>query len=109
LSRAHRDDAAAGCALPALGAEVGRMGDEARATFEAHLRALLAEVEERAPESPALGVQDRALATLALFAGSLMLSRAVSNRTLSDRILLASRRLALAGLDEESPSRSEKS
>jgi len=108
LSRAHRDDAAEGCALPALGAEVGRMGGEARETFEAHLRDLIAEVKDKAPASATLDPRDRALATLALFAGSLMLSRAVADRALADRILLASRRLALAGLEEEPPFREKK-
>jgi len=108
LSRSHRDEAAEGCALPSLSAEVGRMGSEARRTFEEHLGDLLAEVEGRAPETPALGSQDRALATLALFAGSLMLSRAVADRALSDRILLASRRLALAGLEDPTPSQEKK-
>ncbi len=108
LSRSHRDEAAEGCALPSLSAEVGRMGESARRTFEEHLRDLLAEVEGRAPETPALGARDRALATLSLFAGSLMLSRAVADRALSDRILLASRRLALAGFEDTTPSQEKK-
>jgi TetR/AcrR family transcriptional repressor of nem operon len=97
-----------GCARSSLGAEVGRMGEDARRTFEAHLRDLIAEVGDRAPASTTLGPRDRALATRALFAGSLMLSRAIADRALSDRILLASRRLALAGLEEVPPSTEKK-
>ena len=108
LSRAHRDEAAEGCALPSLSAEVARMGEGARKTFETHLRVLLAEVEGRMPETPTLAPRDRALAALALFAGSLMLSRAVADRSLSDRILLASRRLAMAGLEDPVPSEEKK-
>jgi hypothetical protein len=94
-----------GCALPSPTPRRAH-GQQARETFEAHLRALVAEVEGRA-ETSAL-TRGRALATLALFAGSLMLSRAVVDRSLSDRILLASRRLALAGLDDPTPSREKK-
>src|SRR5207244_1485726 len=41
LSREHRDDAADGCALPALVADIARSGPKARAALEALLRELM--------------------------------------------------------------------
>ena len=103
LSRSHRDDVSEGCVLPTLTAEIARQDPESRRAFEGHIRDLVAEIERKLPASPGLEPADRALAVTALFAGGLMLSRAVPDRALSDRILLACRRLALAELDDPNP------
>jgi TetR/AcrR family transcriptional repressor of nem operon len=95
LSRSHRKDVASGCVLPALAAEVARQGPAARAAFEGYLREIVSALEERAPGAPGLFRQDRVLATIALFAGGLMLARAVCDEALSDRILRACRRVAV--------------
>jgi len=94
LSRTHRDDKAKGCALPALAAEVGRRGPRVRAAFEAYLRGTLEGLAGKAPAGRGLTPEDRMLATVALFAGGLMLARAVGDEALSRRILRACRRLA---------------
>lgn len=95
LSRAHRDEVAEGCALPALTAEVSRQGPRARAAFAAYVRAIAEKLKGKAPSAPGLEPADRVLATLALFAGGLMLARAVRDEDLSGRILRACRRLAV--------------
>jgi TetR/AcrR family transcriptional regulator, transcriptional repressor for nem operon len=95
LSRSHRKDVAEGCALPALTAEVARQGPRARKAFEAYLRGIVRALEGKAPGGPGLSPEDRMLATVALFAGGLMLARAVHDERLSDRILRACRRLAV--------------
>ncbi len=118
LNRHHRDNAAAGCPLPALGGELARADPELRARFERGLAALADEIaaprdEDGAPQpagatadaidgagagaGPGASLEERALATLALCAGGVMLSRAVGDGELSDRILRACRRFALAG------------
>lgn len=99
LSRLHRDAVGDGCALPALTAEVSRQPAEVRAAFDEFLQEMLGELEAKMPASPDLSARDRTLGLLALFVGGLALARAVDDRTLSDRILLACRRLALAGLE----------
>lgn len=101
LSRTHRDDLAEGCVLPALSAEVARQGQATRATFEANLRQIVAEIAERSPTGPhpKMNAEDRALATIALGAGALLLSRAVNDQTLADRILMAARHMATADED----------
>ncbi len=103
LNRHHRDNADAGCPLPALGGEVARADPELRGCFERGLAALADEIANEiaarpgAPERAGTSPEERALATLALCAGGVMLSRAVGDGELSDRILRACRRFALAG------------
>jgi hypothetical protein len=80
--------------MPALTPEVARAGARARETFEAHLRDLVAEFEARMPRTSG-PPHDRALATIALFVGGVMLARAVKDRKLSGRILRACRFLAI--------------
>jgi TetR/AcrR family transcriptional repressor of nem operon len=95
LSRSHRDDPATGCPLPALAGEVSREGPLPRRALEEYLRGFVAELAPRTPASPNLGPEDRVLATVALLTGALMLSRAVQDRELSDRILSVARRRAV--------------
>jgi len=94
LSRTHRDRPADGCALPALASEVARQGSGPRRALEAQLRGLATSLAAHTRTQGGLSREDRALATLGLLAGGLMLSRAVEDRELSDRILRACRRLA---------------
>lgn len=107
LNRHHRDTAEAGCPLPALGGELARADPELKRRFERGLAALAEEIaapqdEDGAPqpegatEGAGALAEERALATLALCAGGVMLSRAVGDGELSDRILRACRRFALA-------------
>lgn len=94
LSRIHRDAVAEGCPMPTLAADVSRSSEVARRTFETHFRQLVAEFEEKLPGT--LGPpRDRALGTIALFVGGVVLARAVADRTLSGRILRACRFLAV--------------
>lgn len=95
LSRAHRDDPGAGCPLPTLTSEIAREGEEPRLALQSYLQQMIAELAPRAPAAPGLEPEDRVLATAALFAGALMLARAVPDEALSDQILRAARRLAL--------------
>jgi TetR/AcrR family transcriptional regulator, transcriptional repressor for nem operon len=49
----------------------------------------------------AQAVRDRALATLAVMVGGITLSRALQDPALSDRMLVACRKLALEGMKQE--------
>jgi TetR/AcrR family transcriptional regulator, transcriptional repressor for nem operon len=98
LSRAHRDLPADGCAIPALAAELARQSEGTRAGFDVLLEEMLADFEPHLPSSKSLGAKDRALALAALMVGGMTLARAVNDRALSDRILLACRKLAVEGL-----------
>ena len=93
LSRAHRDDVAEGCPMPALGAEVARADDAVRVEFQHYFEALVGDCERKLGADPA-AARDQVLATLALCVGGLLLARAVPEPALSDRILRACRRHA---------------
>jgi TetR/AcrR family transcriptional repressor of nem operon len=87
LSRAHRDAADLGCALPSLTGEVGRQSDETRRIFQDYLEKLIAPLEEKVP-------RERAIALICLAVGGIMFARAVKDREFSDQILKACRRFA---------------
>ena len=94
LSRAHRDHVDDGCPMSPLGADVARLGAEAQQLFEARIGQLLAVMMPALPARPNFSPTEQALSLLALYAGGLMLSRAVSTPALSDKMLLACRKAA---------------
>jgi TetR/AcrR family transcriptional repressor of nem operon len=98
LSRPHRDDPASGCAMAALGSELARSEPDLHRSFEAAFQKTVAALEPHMPALGGLGPHERALATAALCVGGLLLSRMVEDRELSDAILRACRRTALAAL-----------
>ncbi len=104
VNRGHRDNPAEGCAIPALGGEVARAGARVRQSFERGFETLASELADRVPQGGAaspgeagMDARERALALIALWAGGVMLARAVADEELSRDILRASRRFALAG------------
>jgi len=94
LSRRHRDDIDDGCIVAALLTELPRQAPEVRLAFERGLNEVIDRVSPRVPASASQDSRDRTIATLALFAGGIMLSRAVDDPELSNRVLAACRRLA---------------
>lgn len=100
LSRGHRDAPASGCAMAALGSELARAPEAIRGSFESAFEKTLAALEAHMPEGSALGRRERAAALLALAMGGVTLARMVVDPALSDMILLACRRAALAALAE---------
>jgi TetR/AcrR family transcriptional regulator, transcriptional repressor for nem operon len=84
LSKAHRDNPELGCPMPALAPEIGRIGGASREVFEQYLRGLIAIVGRETGK-------EHAIPAIALCVGGLMLSRAVDDPKLSDRILSACR------------------
>jgi TetR/AcrR family transcriptional repressor of nem operon len=90
LSRAHRDAPATGCTIAALGGEIARRSPETRHAFT---QAAQAYVDRLALLLPSGADPDEAWALLAGMAGTVMLARAVDDPALSDRLLLAGRRL----------------
>jgi TetR/AcrR family transcriptional repressor of nem operon len=94
LSKEHRDATDRGCPMPPLAAEVARIGGKPRAVFERHLRRVIDSIAGRFDaKSPD---RARAISTMALCLGGLMLSRAVKNDELSEEVLQACRTLANA-------------
>ncbi len=99
LSPAHRDNPAEGCAMAALASELARPGGSSlRAVFTAAFAETLRALEPFMPAGERLRPRERALATAALALGGLLLARIVDDETLSNEVLLACRRAALAAL-----------
>jgi len=98
LCRAHRDDPAGGCAIAALASELARQDVSTRGSFEAGLVETIQALEPYMPELGGVPRRERAIATIALALGGLLLARMVASAELSDAVLLACRRAALRAL-----------
>jgi TetR/AcrR family transcriptional repressor of nem operon len=102
LSVVHRDHAE-GCAFPAVMPEIARAPAEVRQvfveTFEQHVRAF----EVHVPPVSGVSTRDRALATMALTIGGLIIARATEGHPVSEELLAACRKWALPELDVPEP------
>jgi TetR/AcrR family transcriptional repressor of nem operon len=101
VSRGHRDDAAGGCAMPALAGELAREPEEVRHAFTDAFEELASGIAEHCPGATVEARRDAALALTAGMVGSIALARAVDDLILSDRILLATRRFLTGALASE--------
>lgn len=102
LSRSHRDGPETGCAIPALGSEIARSEEGTREAFTAVIEKTVAALEAHMPSSGSLTPHDRAIATLALCVGGMLLARIAAGTEFSDFILLACRRAALTAFSQPS-------
>jgi TetR/AcrR family transcriptional regulator, transcriptional repressor for nem operon len=101
LSAQHRDNPGDGCPNAALLDEIGRCGDAARQAYTDGVLVVIDGLAARmAPEDP-LSARVKALSLLGLMAGTLQLSRALTDRQLSDDILEQGLRNALTLVDAE--------
>jgi TetR/AcrR family transcriptional repressor of nem operon len=94
LSRKHRDTVAEGCPLPSLTSDVARSGDATRELYEQQILGFLRKVESLLPEGD-VPARTRAMGVIAQCVGGLMISRAVKDEELSNRILRACREAAM--------------
>jgi TetR/AcrR family transcriptional repressor of nem operon len=85
LSQRHVENRADGCALAALGGDVGRESPDVRAAFS---RGLASSIQAREASGASREV---AIASMATMVGALILARAVSEPKLRDEILQAAR------------------
>jgi len=91
LSPRHRDNAARGCALPALAADVGRSGPEARRTFAGRLEKMIDVIAGLIPKRSSTDARQPAAGAIATMVGSIVLARAAGDKRLSDALLEAGR------------------
>jgi len=94
LRPAHRDNPAQGCVIAALVAEIARHPEETRAAFTVRLTGLLDKIAAQLP-ADAADSQQTAIGILSVMLGSLQMSRAVTDRKLSQAILDAGIKAAL--------------
>jgi TetR/AcrR family transcriptional repressor of nem operon len=94
LSRSHRDDPATGCVIASLGPEIVRGSPETRHAFTEALQQYVAKLAACTADGDASAEagEDAMYLLLGGMAGALLVSRAVDDAALSDRILLAARR-----------------
>lgn len=100
LSPVHRDHAAEGCAVSALGADVARADEEVRAIMQARLTRFFEETAALLGEGEAARAD--ALKTWCLMTGALSLARVFKGQALSDEILKTAR-AAILELDAAHP------
>ena len=89
LSSAHRDGAAEGCVLAALGAEAARQGSPVRGVFTRSVRSVVDALTKLMPGKLKRAKRQQAIATYASLIGALVLARSVDDAELSDEILRA--------------------
>ncbi|QBD78734.1 TetR/AcrR family transcriptional regulator [Ktedonosporobacter rubrisoli] len=102
LSVYHRDNPATGCIMPTLAADVARRPEEVRTAFTEGYEKLLQLVVSVLPEDTDEQRYDRAIALLSEMVGSLLLSRAVNDPALSERILRSNRDYAIQAFGKTS-------
>ena len=98
LARSHRDSPGDGCVVAALGADIARQPKRVRAAFTKALKEALEILTGLVPGGAASRRYDDALTLFSAMVGALILARAVSEESLSRRILeTAANRLTAAG------------
>jgi AcrR family transcriptional regulator len=101
LSAQHRDNPGDGCPNAALLDEIARSTDPTRQAYTDGALVLIDDFAARlAPHDPP-SARLRALGLLGMLAGTLQLSRALTDRQLADQLLEQGVRNALALLDDE--------
>lgn len=100
LSTRHRDHAGAGCPTAALVAEIARHPKATREAFTGKMSDLIALMAEQVRQGSAEERRRKAIAIYAIMVGALQLSRAVSDRRLSDEILENAVKTAVAIANE---------
>lgn len=100
LSTRHRDHAGAGCPTAALVAEIARHPKATREAFTGKMSDLIALMAEQIRQGSAEERRRKAIAIYAIMVGALQLSRAVSDRRLSDEILENAVKTAVAIANE---------
>jgi len=87
LTRNHRDAPGQGCAMAALGAEMARQPKVVRTPFTKAVKETLEKLSELSHDTAAPDRYDDAIALFSGMLGGLLLARAVSDESLSRRIL----------------------
>jgi TetR/AcrR family transcriptional repressor of nem operon len=89
LSAGHREEIGDGCPVVALGADAARQGEDVKASFESGIRKYLEMLGPWVGGPDGEDSTDRAMAVLSTMVGAMVLSRAVNNERLSQRLLQA--------------------
>lgn len=91
LSAEHRDDAATGCPLAALGSELARSADSVRATATARFEQIVEQLAAQMPDLPPAAARKEALWIMTSMIGAMTMARVVDDPELSAQILRQTR------------------
>jgi TetR/AcrR family transcriptional regulator, transcriptional repressor for nem operon len=107
VTGAHRDNRAGGCPIVALNSELPRQSRKFRSTFDAGTKLLVRTLAGWIRAAGISGGEALAAAVLSAMAGAVAVSRAVSDKRLSDELMAAARASIKArlGLSEAALSR----
>jgi TetR/AcrR family transcriptional repressor of nem operon len=89
LTPDHRENVGQGCPFAALGADTARRGEPVRSAFTAGLEPFLTLLSNVVPGRSKAQRRRKAIATLAVMIGAIILARAVNHPAFSDEILVA--------------------
>ena len=92
LSMTHREEVMDGCPIVALGTDAARQSCDVKASFEAGIRVHLELLGRLLGGTDGEEPSDKAMAILSTMIGALILSRAVNDEQLAERILQAAAR-----------------
>lgn len=87
LAPRHRDNAAAGCPMAGLAADIRHQTPAARAAMTAGLRSQIERVTQALPDIDASERRRAAIGTWAAMVGAVILARAIDDTALSDEVL----------------------
>jgi TetR/AcrR family transcriptional regulator, transcriptional repressor for nem operon len=93
LSEKHRDRPGSGCPIGALAGDVGRSNKRIRALATEQIRSALELIAGLLPDKNKESARKKAVFTVSALVGALVLSRAVSDESLSNEILESTREL----------------
>jgi TetR/AcrR family transcriptional regulator, transcriptional repressor for nem operon len=99
LSPQHRDQSADGCPSAALLDEIARRPAATRQVFTDELMAEIDDIAARLDPADVKAARTNALTVFGLMVGTLQLARALTDRDLSDRLLVQGAQTALRMLD----------
>jgi TetR/AcrR family transcriptional repressor of nem operon len=91
VSTEHRNNPQRGCPISTLTNDLPRQGPLVRAAFDAGVEGLIARLEAWLPEQDSVARRSLASSLVAEMAGAVALSRAVSDESLAEQLLEASR------------------
>jgi TetR/AcrR family transcriptional repressor of nem operon len=92
VSATHRDNAAQGCPVTALNSDMPRQSKKLRAVFDEGVRSMVVSLAKRIEDAGIDGDSEAlAASVVSAMAGAVAVSRAVSDKALSDEILETAR------------------
>jgi TetR/AcrR family transcriptional regulator, transcriptional repressor for nem operon len=103
VSLAHRDKPSTGCPIVALNSDLPRQSRQFRAAFDAGVKRLVGRLARQIKDARIADSETLAPSVLSAMVGAVILSRAVSDETLSDGLLASARKTIKAQLGISEP------